>query len=103
MSTGGGFSLEYYPSDQLIQYRPKDGATSVYCYSSEYSDEEASANTASISAADAEQKGTDFLASCGISDVIETSNFDLLWDYSREEWLYGNIQAFCGRCGSIYT
>lgn len=82
MSTGGGFSLDYYPSDQLIQYRPKDGATSVYCYSSEYSDEEASANTASISAADAEQKGTDFLASCGISDVIETSNFDLLWDYS---------------------
>ena len=82
MSTGGGFSLEYYPSDQLIQYRPKDGATSVSCYSSEYSDEEASANTASISAADAEQKGTDFLASCGISDVIETSNFDLLWDYS---------------------
>ncbi len=80
--SGGGFDIDYYPSDQLINYKPKEGAASVYCYSGEYYDGEDSANSASISKEDAAQKGIDFLASCGITDVIQTDATDLIWEYN---------------------
>ena len=79
---GGGFSIDYYPSDGLINYKPKDGATNVYCYSAEYYDGTDLTNTATMSEDDAVQKGLEFLAGCGISDVIKTNSTDLLWDYS---------------------
>lgn len=78
----GGFSIDYYPSDQLINYRPKEGASSVYCYSSDYYDGEDTANTATVSQDDAIQQGLSFLAGCGISDIIETGCKDLIWEYS---------------------
>ena len=78
----GGFSIDYYPSDQLINYRPKEGASSVYCYSSDYYDGEDTANTATVSQDDAIQQGLSFLAGCGISDIIETGCTDLIWEYS---------------------
>ena len=84
--SSSGFSIDYYPSDQLINYKPKEGATNVFCYSSEYYDGADSANTASISKEDASQKGLDFLASCGITDIIETDNQDLLWEYSDAQY-----------------
>jgi hypothetical protein len=81
--TGGGFYIDYYPSDSLIEYRPKDGATNLYSYSSEYGDDvEDTTNLASMSKDEAVAKGLEFLASCGISDVVETSAVDLLWEYS---------------------
>jgi hypothetical protein len=80
--TGAGFYIDYYPSDSLIEYRPKDGATNVYSYSNEYSDEDNGTNMASMSEDEAIAKGLEFLASCGISDVIETNAADLLWEYS---------------------
>lgn len=80
--SGGGFDIDYYPSDQMINYKPKEGAASVYCYSGEYYDGEDSANSAALSKEDASQKGIDFLASCGITDVVETDVTDLIWEYN---------------------
>ena len=80
--TGGGFSINYYPSDQMINYKPMDGATNVYCYSSDYYYGEATANTSSMTSDEAVQKGLEFLAGCGISDIIETKSTDLIWEYS---------------------
>jgi hypothetical protein len=80
--TGGGFYIDYYPSDSLIEYRPMDGATNVYSYSSEYGDVEDETNMASMSKDEAVAKGLEFLASCGITDVVETNVSDLLWEYS---------------------
>ena len=84
--TSGGFSIDYYPSDQLINYRPKEGATSLYTYSSDYYDGEDTANTATMSQDDAIQQGINFLAGCGISDIIETNCTDLVWEYSDSSY-----------------
>lgn len=81
-----GFSIDYYPSDQLINYKPKEGASTLYCYSSDYYDGENSANTATMTQDAAIQKGIDFLASCGISDIIETQCKDLIWEYSDSSY-----------------
>lgn len=81
-----GFSIDFYPSSSLISYRPKEGATEVWAYSAEYSDEEASANTASVSQDEAVQVAMEFLAGCGITDVVETSASDILWEYVDSEY-----------------
>lgn len=84
--SSGGFSIDYYPSDQLINYRPKEGASNLYCYSSDYYDGADTANTATTSQDDAIQQGLNFLAGCGISDVIETNCTDLMWEYSDSSY-----------------
>lgn len=87
--SNGGFYIDYYPGDQLISYRPKDGATNLYYYSADYGYDTSVADTENMSAMSADeaaQKGLDFLASCGITDVVMTNTSDLLWEYSDNNY-----------------
>lgn len=81
-----GFSISYYPSASLIEYKSVDGATSTYFYSAEFADEDNQTNTASMSQEDAAATALDFLAGCGITDVIQTGINDLMWDFSDAEY-----------------
>lgn len=84
--TISGFSIDYFPTDSLLDYKSVDGASSVYRYSGEYVDSEDSANKSSISEDEAVQVGLEFLTACGITDVTATDVYDLIWDYSDEQY-----------------
>lgn len=81
---GGAFSISYYPSDALVQYKSVEGAAYAYCYSDDFTDEENSSdvNKASMTEDDAVARTLEFLAGCGISDVVETNVSGLTWDFS---------------------
>lgn len=80
--SGAGFSIIYNNNGSMLAYRPMDGATDAYCYSTEGNMTENITNTASITKDKAEQEALDFLLSCGITDVVCTGTYDIEWDYT---------------------
>ena len=78
------FDLSYYPSEGLINYRPYEGASFVYAYDAKYGEEgldDSIVNTCTFSEDEAVSLAQEFLAGCGIDDVIVTDKSPLLWEY----------------------
>lgn len=83
-----GFNISLF--GDYLDYRPMENATFVNCYSSEYNNGRTLPdNSAKISKDDAIRKGLEFLASCGINDVVQTDCYDNMWEYSNQDM--GNI------------
>ena len=78
------FDLSYYPSEGMINYRPYEGASFVYAYDAKYGEEgidDSIVNTCTFSEDEAVSLAQEFLAGCGIDDVIVTDKSPLLWEY----------------------
>lgn len=78
------FDLSYYPSESMINYRPYEGASFVYAYDAKYGEEgidDSIVNTCTFSEDEAVSLAQEFLAGCGIDDVIVTDKSPLLWEY----------------------
>lgn len=74
--------FEIYMLDDGINYRPKEGALDANCYSSDFSyGMTLPDNTAKITQDTAIDQGLEFLASCGITNVVETDCVGNLWQY----------------------
>ncbi len=95
-SLGAYFELSYYPTDDLLSYRPCDGATYAYAYDVTYSDEvddlDGLTNACILSEEDAQSIALEFLSNCGIDDVVMTSSNDLAWEYYDTSYEIVNLE-----------
>jgi hypothetical protein len=90
------FSLQFL--EDVMEYKPYEGAINGLCYSAEYSQslEDDTVNLCSLSSDNAEGKAEEFLENVGISNYVLTGIDDLAWEYTNfyEEYVGTIIDGY---------